>query len=198
MIKIDGDYCEFREDNDPNYPGGKAIDAPTGDSIEGTQIKADLVNTTVGFFQAAIVDAHNGHFEISGVPDHAHASDVLDALKIISARVTDDLRQRIENNVTNIALNFEEHNELRTLIAQLDIRITILENSIYLDVADNPFIVEFMDLYGIYLFKGNWNVPNNCLECTRYDPDLSVTFENLSHIELISGIWNAPYSQLEC
>ena len=113
MIKIDQNYCEFRDDSDPNYPGGKAIDAPTGDSIDGTQIKADLINTIMGFFQAVIIKAYN-HFIVSGEPDNAYESEILEALVEIvidtfNEKVWPDkyliIQQAIELRLTDAPIN---------------------------------------------------------------------------------------------
>jgi hypothetical protein len=88
MIRIDKDYSPYREENDPAYPGGKAVPAPSGNSIAGTPWRAKLFNQIIGFFQAAIVDAL-GSYTVSGEPDKAGQSEVLSALNIISARLTD-------------------------------------------------------------------------------------------------------------
>jgi hypothetical protein len=86
MIRIDENYSPYREDNDPAYPGGKAVSAPTGNSIAGTPWRASLFNQIIGFFQAAIVEAL-GSFSIFGEPDKVGHSEVLSALNIIAARI---------------------------------------------------------------------------------------------------------------
>jgi hypothetical protein len=90
MIRIDSDYTLYRRDDDPFFPGGKAVPAPTGNSIAGTPWRASWFNTILGFFQAAIVDA-KGELIVSGQPDQVGDSDILSALKIISERITDTL-----------------------------------------------------------------------------------------------------------
>jgi len=85
MFTIDSNYTQYRDDYDPNYPGGKAIPAPTGDSIEGTEWRDLLFNQIIGFFQAVILDAYDTLL-INGKPDNARESDVLEALKVIIQR----------------------------------------------------------------------------------------------------------------
>jgi hypothetical protein len=86
MIRIDKNYSTYIEENDPAYPGGKAVPAPTRNSIAGTPWRARLFNQIIGFFQAAIVDAL-GSFIISEDPDRVGHSDVLSALRIIASRL---------------------------------------------------------------------------------------------------------------
>jgi hypothetical protein len=89
MIRIDENYTPYREDNDPAYPGGKAVPAPAGNSIAGTPWRAGFFNQIMGFFQAASVEAA-GSFEVSGVPDKVGNSDILSAIKVIAARMADE------------------------------------------------------------------------------------------------------------
>jgi hypothetical protein len=89
MIRIDKQtYTPYCDEDDPAYPGGKAVPAPTGNSIAGTPWRATLFNQIIGFFQAAIVEAL-GSFTISGEPDKVGQSEVLSALNILSARIAD-------------------------------------------------------------------------------------------------------------
>jgi hypothetical protein len=91
MIRINVSYTDYFDNTDPAYPGGKAIDTSNGESEDGTPVKAAWFNDIIGFFQAAIVDAH-GNFQVSGVPDRVGASDILNALKMImSARITNEV-----------------------------------------------------------------------------------------------------------
>jgi hypothetical protein len=87
MIRIDKEtYSPYCEENDPAYPGGKAVPAPTGNSIAGTPWRASLFNQMIGFFQATIVEAF-GSYSISGEPDKVGQSEVLSALNTIAARI---------------------------------------------------------------------------------------------------------------
>jgi hypothetical protein len=92
VIRINAQYTDYYDNTDPAYPGGKAIDASTPNDEDGTPVKADWFNDIGGFLQAVIVDAL-GAFLVSGVPDRAGASDVLNALKII-------IRRLIANDIT--------------------------------------------------------------------------------------------------
>jgi hypothetical protein len=96
MFFIGEDYTQYRDDYDSKYPGGKAIDAPTGDSIEGTEYKSLFFNQIFGFFQAAVLDAY-GKLQYSGEPDNAKWSDVLEALKVIMKKISNaDKMQSME------------------------------------------------------------------------------------------------------
>ena len=81
MIKIDVNYTDYRDDADPHYPGGKAIDAPTEESIEGTPIKAAWMNDINGFRQAAFVKAFGSMSGVNNKPDSTEESDTLKALE---------------------------------------------------------------------------------------------------------------------
>ena len=81
MIRIDENYTEFRDDNDPDYPGGKAVDAPTPDSFEGTPFMARWMNDVNGFRQAVFREAFGSLDGISGEPDNANKSDTLAAIE---------------------------------------------------------------------------------------------------------------------
>jgi hypothetical protein len=93
MIRIDKAYDDQENfiSNDSGYPGGKAKDSTDEDAVDGTVIKADLINTIIGFFQALIVEA-KGSFQISGQPDKVGNSDLLNAVKkIIELKITPEL-----------------------------------------------------------------------------------------------------------
>ena len=198
MFKIDQNYSQYRDEHDPNYPGGAAIDAPFGDSVEGTQIDKRFFNQIFGFFQAAIIDAFGSLMMISGLPDNANESDVLDAIKEINRKITDHIQSLVDKNTGDIEVNFGEHNDLLTFIKSNEARITVLENSLYMDVVSNPYLLEFRNLDGVLIIRGNWNVTTQSVECTRNGDDLYSTFQSLDKITLLSGVWNAPCSQLEC
>jgi len=105
MIKIDKNYTEYFDGSDKKYPGGKAINAPDGDSLEGTAWNAEWFNTILGFFQAVIVKAHNT-FKVSGTPDNIEKSDILDALiEIMKVTVNPEMDKRITANTNNIKTN---------------------------------------------------------------------------------------------
>ena len=88
MIKIDVDYTDYRIDDDPNYPGGKAVDTTTEDSIDGTPYKARWMNDINGFRQALYIEAFGSLDSINNEPDHANESDSVKAIKkILSEKV---------------------------------------------------------------------------------------------------------------
>jgi len=198
MFKIDRNYTQYRDETDPDYPGGKAVDAPSGDSVEGTQFDKRFFNQVFGFFQAAIIEAFGNLSQISGLPDSAKASDVLNALKAINRKITDDIQSQVNSTIDNLIINFAEHDEIRNAIRSAEIRITVLENAVYMDVVSNPFIIEFLNLDGVEILRGIWVEEGQRVECSRNGDDISVSFNNLHKVELLNGIWNAPYNQLEC
>ena len=51
------------------------------------------------------------------------------------------------------------------LDADLKARIERLENALYYDIKENPFLVTFETLNGITLTKGVWNKNKKRLEC---------------------------------
>jgi len=98
MIRIDDKYTEFRDDTDPNYPGGKAVNAPTPESIEGTPFLAEWMNCTGGFRQAVFLKAYGSINGVSGKPDNANDSDTLDAIeKLINNGDADTLASAINH-----------------------------------------------------------------------------------------------------
>lgn len=88
MIRLDLNYSVYVNVNDPNHPGGAAIDTTEDESEDGTPIYAQLVNDERGWKEATVVEAR-GSFIVSGLPDRPGASDVLSALKTIMARMID-------------------------------------------------------------------------------------------------------------
>ena len=88
MIKLDLSYSVYVDINNPNHPGGAAINTSTSDEEDGTPILAELVNDSRGWKEALIIDAR-GVFSVSGNVERHGKSDVLDALKIVMARMID-------------------------------------------------------------------------------------------------------------
>jgi hypothetical protein len=98
MIRINSAYDNQGNfiSNDSGYPGGKAKDSSDENAVDGTLIKADLINTIIGFFQALIVEAE-GSFKINGKPDKVGNSDLLNAVKkIIEKKLTSELLSIVE------------------------------------------------------------------------------------------------------
>ena len=83
MIKIDQCYTDYREDTDPKYPGGKAVNATTTESTDGTPLRAEWMNDVNGALQALFIEAFGDINKVSGKPDNVQESDVLKAIKEI-------------------------------------------------------------------------------------------------------------------
>jgi len=88
MIKLDHTYSSWVNTNDPNHPGGAAINTSSEEEEDGTPILANLVNDSRGWKEALIIEAL-GAFIVSGNVENHNASDVLNALKILTARMID-------------------------------------------------------------------------------------------------------------
>jgi hypothetical protein len=96
MIKINNAYSPYNQQNDPGYPGGKAVPVSAGNRTDGTPWRALLFNDIQGFFQSMIMEAE-GSFKVSGSPDKVGASDLLNALKkIAKAAQNPQMLERIE------------------------------------------------------------------------------------------------------
>ena len=83
MIKIDQNYTDYRDDTDPKYPGGKAVNATTAESTDGTPLLADWMNDINGALQAIFIEAFGDINKVSGKPDNVQESDMLKAIKEI-------------------------------------------------------------------------------------------------------------------
>lgn len=81
MIKIDRNYTDYRDDTDPKYPGGKAVDATTAEGTDGTPLLANWMNDINGTRQAIFIEAFGDINKVSGKPDNVQESDVLKAIK---------------------------------------------------------------------------------------------------------------------
>lgn len=89
MIKIDENYTDYRDDTDPKYPGGKAVNATTSEGADGTPLLADWMNDINGALQAIFIGAFGDINKVSGKPDNVQESDVLKAIKKITQDYTD-------------------------------------------------------------------------------------------------------------
>jgi hypothetical protein len=98
MIRIDDAYSPYHE-NDPKYPGGKAKPTSANNRIDGTPWRALFFNDILGFFQAVIMKAYDA-FIISGEPDNAYNSDILNG--IIKVMI-DTLNTQIAPDRTDIS-----------------------------------------------------------------------------------------------
>lgn len=111
MIKIDENYTDYRDDTDPQYPAGKAINASTEEGVDGTPILASLINDINGFRQATFMAAFGGFGTLSGVPDNAFKSDTLNAINKITQTYTDkEILKEVEGRINNDAQTLEAAN----------------------------------------------------------------------------------------
>lgn len=104
MIKIDQNYTDYRDDTDPKYPGGKAVDATTSEGTDGTPLLADWMNDINGALQAIFIEAFGNINKVSGKPDNVRESDVLKAIKKITQDYTDkknadEARARVQGDI---------------------------------------------------------------------------------------------------
>lgn len=82
MLKIDANYTDYRDDTDvQNYPGGKAVDTSTPESIDGTPWKASFFNDLIGARQALFLAAFGSLAAVTNTADTAQSSDVLRAIQ---------------------------------------------------------------------------------------------------------------------
>ena len=98
MIKIDRNYTDYRDDTDPKYPGGKAVDATTVEGTDGTPLLANWMNDINGTRQAIFIEAFGDINGVSGKPDNVQESDVLKAIKKITKDYTDNMLIKIFQN----------------------------------------------------------------------------------------------------
>jgi hypothetical protein len=102
MIKIDVNYTDYRDDSDPNYPGGKAIDTPSDDSIEGTPYKSDWMNDLNGFRQALFIAAFGSINGVNNIPDSVLHSDSLKAILKLIDNVYNKLTGDVEADLDTL------------------------------------------------------------------------------------------------
>ena len=98
MIKIDRNYTDYRDDTDPKYPGGKAVDATTAEGTDGTPLLANWMNDINGTRQAIFIEAFGDINGVSGKPDNVQESDILKAIKKITQDYTDNMLIKIFKN----------------------------------------------------------------------------------------------------
>jgi hypothetical protein len=195
------EYSEYRNDNDPAYLGGKAIDAPEGDSIEGTQYDSRFFNQIFGFHQSVIFDAY-GKLELSGHPDSIDNPEVLNAFKTIIHKITDELLEKILQNKAaiegEIATREADYISLLNTINLLTIRLAVVENALYSDIVTNPFEITFNDIDGLIIVTGIWNEQYERIECTLTDDLISISFTAGNNFIVLTGVYNAELDRIEC
>mgnify|MGYP006916033664 CR=1 FL=1 len=110
MNKYDHSYSAYFNSPNADYPEGSAIDASSEDSLDGTPVLAAWFNDIIGFFQAAFHKAFGNPRagetvtrEVSGVPETAQKSDILDALESIMDKKDSVLDEKINAEKTSRA-----------------------------------------------------------------------------------------------
>lgn len=97
MIKIDENYSDYREDDDPDFPFGKAVSVSGSNKIDGTPWRKELFNDLIGARQAIFKQAFGSSKQPSNVPDNVTNSDILKALqKIIDDKVSEGVENGTE------------------------------------------------------------------------------------------------------
>jgi len=121
MFRIGGDYSEYYDDEDPNYPGGKAIPASGPEKIDGTSWRCLLFNDIHGAKQAIYIAAFGSLDSITNNPDNANDSDILRAiLKIINDKVS--VKENSENKKTAITDSDTDYPTGKAVKTQLDLK----------------------------------------------------------------------------
>lgn len=99
MIKLNKDYSDYTDVDDNNYPEGKAIDASSSDSFDGTPLLAAYMNDDIGSKQALFKKAFGSTDGINGKPDNVNESQFVEALEKFS---DDKIKKHNEKTGENI------------------------------------------------------------------------------------------------
>ena len=86
MLKLNRDYSDYTDETDVNYPEGKAVNASTSESYDGTPLLAEFMNDVNAAHIAMYEKAHGSRDGINGHADTQKASQFADAV----AKYTDD------------------------------------------------------------------------------------------------------------
>ena len=86
MLKLNQDYSDYTDETDENYPEGKAVNASSSESYDGTPLLAEFMNDVNAAHIAMYEKAHGSRDGISGQADTQKASQFADAV----AKYTDD------------------------------------------------------------------------------------------------------------
>jgi hypothetical protein len=113
---------------------------------------------------------------------------------------------RARDDATEKAARIAKDLELEGRINALELqvientgKIALLWDAVFADMTTNPFLFAFADLSGITLIRGNWDQPQQRLDCSLTERAFNVVFENnLDTITLVHGVWNKPLKRLEC
>lgn len=86
MLKLNQNYSDYTDETDVNYPEGKAVNASTSESYDGTPLLAEFMNDVNAAHIAMYEKAHGSRDGISGQADTQKASQFADSV----AKYTDD------------------------------------------------------------------------------------------------------------
>lgn len=86
MLKLNQNYSDYTDETDENYPEGKAINASTSESVDGTPLLAEFMNDINAAHIAMYEKAYGNRDGISGSADTQKASQFADAI----AKYSDD------------------------------------------------------------------------------------------------------------
>ena len=86
MLKLNSNYSDYTDETDVNYPEGKAVDASTSESYDGTPLLAEFMNDVNAAHIAMYEKAYGNRDGINGHADTQKASQFADAV----AKYTDD------------------------------------------------------------------------------------------------------------
>lgn len=141
-----------------------------------------LYYATLGDFpQYVMAYKNNGAIDVRRYPVSIMVSDTVEvvlAYPALSFMTAEEVRRFLTINLLpefllDMEKKIQKHNEdenahpkLKTLLdADLKARIERLENALFYDIKENPFLVTFETLNGIVLTKGVWNKSKKRLEC---------------------------------
>lgn len=86
MLKLNSNYSDYTDETDVNYPEGKAVNASTSESYDGTPLLAEFMNDVNAAHIAMYEKAYGSRDGINGHADTQKASQFADAV----AKYTDD------------------------------------------------------------------------------------------------------------
>lgn len=98
MLKLDENYSDYVDMDNPNYPLGAAKNASSSESYDGTPLLADFMNNIVGAFQAMYKKAYGSTDGVDGNADSVLQSQLADAI----AKYSDD---RLTNHADKRGFN---------------------------------------------------------------------------------------------
>ena len=140
-----------------------------------------LYYATLGDFPQYVTAYKKGAVDIRRYPVSITVSDTVEvtlAYPALAFMTAEEVREFLTINLLPVFLadvqelidkhndDEEAHPKLKTLMdADLIARIERLENALFHDIKNNPFLVTFDTLEGVVLTKGIWNQEKKRLEC---------------------------------